>query len=120
MQRAVRITAGAVKGHMKLFWRRFVNWVAIVIGVMTLGFCVLLWRDDRRYEDFWSCKNESQARTQGRSNSSGGDRDHSIRPISAENHLIDDCMVKRGHAFRAGARLGRCDNERDNICYSVL
>jgi hypothetical protein len=106
---------------MKLFWRRFVNWVAIVIGAMTLGFCVLLWRDDRRYDDFWSCKNESQARAAGvRSDSSGDDRDRSTRAISAENLLIDDCMVKRGHSFNAGSRMGRCGNERDNLCYSVL
>ena len=105
---------------MNSFWRRFVNWLAIVIGATTLGLCVLLWRDDRRYEDFWSCKNESELRTEVRTDPSGEDRNRSARAIPAENLLIDDCMAKRGHSFSASSRMGRCNNERDNLCYSVL
>jgi hypothetical protein len=100
---------------MRLFWRRLVNWLAIVMGALTVGFCVLLWRDDRRYEDFWTCKNQSQVQTDGRD-----DQDRSARATSADNLLIDECMVKRGHSFNAGSRAGKCANERDNLCYSVL
>jgi hypothetical protein len=102
---------------MKLFWRRLVNWLAIVMGVLTLGFCVLLWSDDRRYEDFWSCKNQSQVGTAVRAGPAGVAQDLST---SAGNLLIDDCMLKRGHSFNASSRAGQCANERDNLCYSVL
>jgi hypothetical protein len=105
---------------MKLFWRRLVNWLTIVIGALTVGFCVLLWRDDRRYEDFWSCKNQSQVRADVRAGPAGVDQDSSKRTTSAGNLLIDDCMVKRGHSFNASSRAGQCANDRDNLCYSLL
>jgi hypothetical protein len=105
---------------MKLFWRRFVNWLAILMGALMVGFCVLLWKDDRRYEDFWSCKSQSQVRADVRAGFAGVTRDRSTRTTSADNLVIDDCMMKRGHTFNAGSRAGRCANERDNLCYSVL
>jgi hypothetical protein len=105
---------------MKLFWRRLVNWLAIVMGALTVGFCVLLWRDDRRYEDFWSCKNQSHVRTDLRAGPPGSDQNISARTTPADNLLIDDCMVKRGHSINDGLRTGKCANERDNLCYSVL
>jgi hypothetical protein len=105
---------------MKLFWRRLVNWLAIVMGALTIGFCLLLWRDDRRYEDFWSCKNLSQSRAAVRAGPAGVGQDRSTGTTSADNRVIDDCMQKRGHSFNASSRAGQCANERDNLCYSVL
>lgn len=101
---------------MKIFWRRFVNWLAIAMGALTVGFCVLLWKDDRRYEDFWSCQDQSQVRTDPKSAPAAAQQQR----MPADSRLIDACMVKRGHSFDNGARNGRCAYERDNLCYSVL